>query len=29
MKIAVCLYGQPRDYKTGYLIINNFIKNDN
>jgi len=28
MKFAVCLYGQPRDYKTGHLIVNNFIKNN-
>lgn len=29
MKIAFCLYGQPRDYKYGYKCINNFIKNNN
>lgn len=28
MKIAICLYGQPRDYKNGYKCINNFIKNN-
>lgn len=28
MKIAICLYGQPRDYKHGYTLINNFIKNN-
>lgn len=26
MKIAVCLYGQPRDYKNGYMCIDNLIK---
>jgi hypothetical protein len=26
MKIAVCLYGQPRDYDKGYENINNFIQ---
>lgn len=29
MKIAICLYGQPRDYKYGYTCISNFIKNNN
>ena len=29
MKYAVCLYGQPRDYKLGYLNIKNFIENNN
>lgn len=29
MKIAICLYGQPRDYKYGYKCISNFIKNNN
>jgi hypothetical protein len=29
MKIAVCLHGQPRNYKLGYSTINNFIKNNN
>lgn len=28
MKIAICLYGQPRDYKYGYTCISNFIKNN-
>lgn len=28
MKIAICLYGQPRDYKYGYKCINNIIKNN-
>ena len=28
MKVAICLYGQPRDYKYGYTLINNFIKNN-
>jgi len=28
MNVAVCLYGQPRDYKYGYDRINNFIKNN-
>jgi hypothetical protein len=26
MKIAICLYGQPRDYNDGFKIIDNFIK---
>lgn len=26
MKIAVCLYGQPRDYKYGYKCINELMK---
>lgn len=26
MKIAVCLYGQPRDYKNGHACIDNLIK---
>lgn len=26
MKIAICLFGQLRDYKRGYECINNFIK---
>lgn len=25
MKIAICLYGQPRDYNAGFKVINNFI----
>jgi hypothetical protein len=25
MKIAICLYGQPRDYHAGFSNINNFI----
>ena len=29
MKIAVCLYGQPRDYKYGHECIANFIKDNN
>lgn len=31
MQIAICLYGQPRDYNYGYNLINNFMKinNDN
>jgi len=29
MKIAFCLYGQLRDYHTGYLNIKNFIENNN
>ena len=29
MKIAICLYGQPRNYKLGYENINNFIKKNN
>lgn len=29
MKIAICLFGQPRDYKYGYTCINNLIKNNN
>lgn len=28
MKISVCIYGQPRDYKYGYKCISNFIKNN-
>lgn len=26
MKIAYCLYGQPRDYKTGFKYVNEFIQ---
>ena len=29
MNIAICLYGQPRDYNYGYNCISNFIKNNN
>ena len=29
MKIAICLYGQPRDYKNGYNCISNLIKVNN
>jgi hypothetical protein len=29
MIIAVCLYGQPRDYKYGYTCITNFMKDNN
>lgn len=29
MKVAVCLYGQPRDYKTGHKNIMDFIRNNN
>lgn len=25
MKIAICLYGQPRNYKKGYDVLSNFI----
>jgi hypothetical protein len=28
MKIAVCLYGQPRDYKEGIKNLSEFIKNN-
>lgn len=28
MKIAICLYGQPRDYKYGYTCITNFMENN-
>ena len=28
MKVAICLYGQLRDYKYGYTCISNFIKNN-
>jgi hypothetical protein len=28
MKIAICLYGQPRDYKYGYNCINELIKSN-
>lgn len=26
MKIAVCMYGQPRDYKRAYMFLTNFMK---
>ena len=29
MKIAICLYGQPRDYKNGYDCISNLIRINN
>ena len=29
MKIAICLYGQPRDYKQGHKCISNLIKVNN
>lgn len=29
MRVAFCFYGQPRDYKTGYTNINNFILYNN
>lgn len=29
MKIAICLYGQPRDYKNGYDCISNLITVNN
>lgn len=29
MKIAICLYGQPRDYKHGYDCITNLIRANN
>lgn len=29
MKIAICLFGQARDYKYGYTCINNFMKDNN
>jgi hypothetical protein len=29
MKIAICLYGQPRDYKHGHECISNLIKENN
>ena len=29
MNIAICLFGQPRDYKYGYNCINNLIKENN
>lgn len=29
MRIAICLYGQPRDYKLGYYNISNFLKKNN
>jgi hypothetical protein len=25
MKLAICLYGQPRDYNAGFKIIDNFV----
>ena len=28
-KFAICLYGQPRDYKFGYNLIKNFIEMNN
>lgn len=28
MKVSICLYGQPRDYKYGYKCIRNLIKNN-
>jgi len=29
MIIAICLFGQPRDYKYGYTCITNFMNNNN
>ena len=28
MRVAICLYGQPRDYNNGYNNINNMIMNN-
>ena len=28
MHVAICLYGQLRDYKYGYTCISNFIENN-
>ena len=28
MKVSICIYGQPRDYKYGYECIRNLIKNN-